>query len=206
MLTVIKENGRSGSSKDSLQTQCVHGQQSEVTSTKSSCQAAVLSSDWTIPSQADTCSHTSINWQLIIMGNPNYRGLQCLLKLLIITANNYSMPDLPLEGGWNNYAPILSTTTPYSQSESQPGPLTVCQIQSRKCTSTRPIQTVDGTMCQLSRNRDSLQLTFQSPAVQLVGAWASDSGFQLRGEESDVVFSCRSSSTSRFDVCFLLTV
>lgn len=155
MLTLIKENWRSGSSTDTLQIQCVHGKQSEVTSTKSNCQAAIISSDWTIPSQADTHSHTSINWQLLIIGNPNYRGLQCLLKLLIITANNYSMPDLPLQGGWNNYTPSQSMTTPYSQSESQPGSLTVCQIQSRKFTSTRPIQTVDGAVCQLSRNRDS---------------------------------------------------
>lgn len=90
VLTLIKEGWRSGSSKDSLQTQCVHAKQSEVKGTKGSCQASSNNRDWTIPSQRDT------NWQLLIIGNPNYRGLQCLLKLLIITANNYSMPDLPL--------------------------------------------------------------------------------------------------------------
>lgn len=162
VLPVIKENWRSGSAKDSLQIQCVHGKQSEVKRTKSSCQAPSISSDWTIPSQADARSHTSTNWQLLIIGNPNYRGLQCLLKLLIITANNYSVPDLPLEGGWNNYTPSQSMTTPYSHSESQPGSLTVRQAQSETFTSARPTQTVDGNVCRLSRNLDSLDQTFHS--------------------------------------------
>lgn len=82
---------------------------------KAGCHAANNSYDWTIPCQADTHTHTSANWQPLIIGNPNYNGFQWLLKLLIITANNYSMPNLPWQGGWSNYTPSQSVTSSYSQ-------------------------------------------------------------------------------------------
>lgn len=94
---------------------------------KAGCQAANNSYEWTIPCQADTHTHTSTNWQPLIKGNPNYNGFQCLLKLLIITANNYSMPSPPWEGGGGNYTPSQSVTCSYSQSVNQPASLTVLQ-------------------------------------------------------------------------------
>lgn len=179
VLPVIKENWRSGSAKDSLQIQCVHGKQSEVKRTKSSCQAPSNSSDWTIPSQADARSHTSTNWQLLIIGNPNYRGLQCLLKLLIITANNYSVPrpafgrrleQLHTQSVNDNSMQSLSKSTRLSDSPSN----TVRNIYKRKA---------NPNVCQLSRNPDSLDQTFQlcswwepQTMVQLLlrrGSWRS---------------------------------
>lgn len=103
------------------------------------------------------------HWQLLIIGNPNYRGLQCLLKLLIITANNYSMPDLPLE-----QLHTQSVSDSFLQSVNQALWQSVkysgenLQAQGSACT-----------ICSLSRNQDSPDEDLQSPTVQLE-AQASD--------------------------------
>ena len=79
--------------------------------------------------------HTHMqHWQPLIIGNPNYNGLQLLLKLLIITPNNYSVPDLPWERGWSNYTPSLSVSESTRQLDSRSNTESV-----REISSTRPL-------------------------------------------------------------------
>jgi len=78
----------------------VHGKQSHVKGTKSRLPVRATNEQY-LAKQRHT--HTHSHWQAFIIENPNYNVLQWLLKLLIITDNNYSVPNLPREEGWSNY-------------------------------------------------------------------------------------------------------
>lgn len=62
----------------------------------------------------------------LIIGKCNYKGFHWLLKVLIITTNNYNMPNVPRGGSLGAITLPVSQRRGYS---SQPSCVTVCQTQ-----------------------------------------------------------------------------